>query len=134
MKAEKYFLKGSKQIRLYTKSFQSIASLSRKAVSPYSHKNLQKNEKCKFQRLRIFVFDLKVTSKLFSEKNSFTKFWFEQFLKLCLSFPENGFNFVNQKIAKKWKMLFWKVRNIRFWPKCIFKSIFLNAFYEQLWI
>ena len=50
------------------------------------------------------------------------KFWFEQFLMLSLAFPENDFNFVTQKVAKNWKMLFWKVQNIVFQLKVASKS------------
>ena len=27
-----------------------------------------------------------------------------KFLKYCLTFPENGFNFLTQTFAKKWKL------------------------------
>ena len=44
------------------------------------------------------------------------------FLKLCLSSPENRFNFINQKFAKKWKMTFSKVQNICFVLQADLKS------------
>ena len=42
------------------------------------HSKICKNtEKCPFQTLRTFVFELKVTSKPFSKKLPMTKFWYE---------------------------------------------------------
>ena len=52
-----------------------------------------KNEKCKFQTLEKFFFDLKVASKPFLKKLSRTNFAFKKFGRLCLTFPENSFNF-----------------------------------------
>ena len=70
-------------------------------VLTLSLKNLQRTEKCPFQMLKTFVFELKVASKSFSKKLLVTKLWFKQFWTPCLTFPENGFNFVTQKFAKK---------------------------------
>ena len=98
--------------------------LSQKTVSTSPLRNLQKGEKCHFQTIRTFVFDLDVASKPFSKllrtaqfkfkpssrffKPFFkilptTNFKFKPFSRLCLAFPNNGFNFVNQKFAKKKK-------------------------------
>ena len=93
-------------------------------VSTSLLKNVQKTEKCSFQRVRTFIFELKVASRPFSKKVIMAKFWFEYILTLCLSFPENGFNFVNQKSAKNWKMLFSNTQNIRFWAQGSFETIF----------
>ena len=73
--------------------------------STSSLKNLQKSRKC---TLRTFVFDIKVASKPFFKKLSMTRFGFKQFLMFCLTFPENGCNFVNQKIAKNLKSAIFK--------------------------
>ena len=54
------------------KSFRCFASFSPKIVSTSSIKNLQKTEKCPFQTLRPFVFELKVASKPFSKKSPMT--------------------------------------------------------------
>ena len=53
---------------------------------------------------------------------------------LCLTFPENGFSFVTQKLAKNWKMPFSDAQNIRFWLQGSFKTIFLKTFYDQFWV
>ena len=46
----------------------------------------------------ILVLELKEAS--FSKKVPITRFAFKQFLMLCLTFPENSFNFVTQKMQK----------------------------------
>ena len=71
----KIFLKISQQSRLYAKNFHSIISLFQKMASTSSLKNLQETEKCPFQTLRTFGFELKVASKPFSKKPPTTKFW-----------------------------------------------------------
>ena len=49
---------------------------------------------------------------------------------LCLTFPENSFHFVAQKLKKKtWKMAFSKVQNIPFWPQGSFKTIEFKKFW-----
>ena len=63
-----------------------------------------------------------------------TNFEFKRSWKLCLTFLENGFNFVTQKLAKNWKMLFLIAQNIRFWAKGSFKTIFCEASYDQILI
>ena len=42
---------------------------------------------------------------------------------LCLTFPENGFNFATQKFAKNLKMPFPKAHNICFEPKLASKLL-----------
>ena len=106
------------------KSFWGTVSLSQKTVSTSSLKTSQKTEKCPFQTLRTFTFELKVASKPFSKKLPITKFWFKQFLMFCLTFSENGFNLVTQKFVKNRKMLFSNAQNIRFWVQGSFKTIF----------
>ena len=59
-------------------------------------KNLQKSEKCYFETLRIFIFDIKVASKPLSKK-------------LYLSFPGNGFNFITEKKILKNEYFHFKV-------------------------
>ena len=80
---------------------QVSISLSQKAVSTLLLKNLQKTEKCPFQTLRTYSF---LTSKYL--QNHFLRsflgpnFDLNDFEYFCLTFPENGFNFVNQKLAQ----------------------------------
>ena len=57
-------------------------------------------EKCLLQTLRTFIFKLKVASKPFSKKLPMTNFDFRGSWRLRLTFPENGFNFVTQKLQK----------------------------------
>ena len=95
---------------------------------------MQINEKCHFQRLRTFIFDLKVASKRFSKRLLMTSFRFKGFFWIhYLAFPENGFNFVTQKFERKWKMSCLNPRNIRFLPQVSFKTIFQNFSHDQLW-
>ena len=61
---------------------------------------LQKTESFPFQMLRTFVFDLKVILKQFSKKLPMNNFEFKWSWRLCLTFPENGFNFNTQKVEK----------------------------------
>ena len=87
---------------LNSNDFEGSVLLSQKTFSTSSHKNLQKTEKYSFQTLRTFVFELKVASKPFSKKTN--------------SFPENDFNFVNQKFAKNRKLLrkwFWSFLELK---------------------
>ena len=56
--------------------------------------------KCPLQTLRTFIFKLKVASKPFSKKLPMTNFDFWWSWRLHLTFPENGFNFVTQKLQK----------------------------------
>ena len=53
---------------------------------------------------------------------------------LCLTFPENGFDFVTQKFVKNWKIPFSNAQNIRFWPKGSRKTIFQEASSDQILI
>ena len=115
------------------KSIQSSVLLSQKTVSTSSLKNMQKTEKWPFRTLRAFVGKLKVASKAFSKKLSMTKFWFNQVIMFCLPFPENGFNFLNQKYAKNWKV-FSNAQKIRFRAGGSFKTIFKEACYDQILI
>ena len=111
-----------------------FASLSQKMVLTSSLKKLQRTEKCYFQRPRAFAFDIKVASKSFSKRLTKTKFWFKQFLTFCVTFPENGLNFVIKKFRKNWKMPFSKAQKIGFWAQASFKAIFKKVYYDQLWI
>ena len=120
--------RSDKSWNTFPKKFPTNNTLNKKfsqnTVSTLSLKNLQKTEKCYFQRFRTFKFDLKFDLKFDPKLLPMTKFWFKQFLKLHLPFQENGFNFVTQKIAKNWKMSFLNVQNIRFWPQGSVKTIF----------
>ena len=82
------------------------------------------------EKLQVQPFNYKVTSKLYSKLLPITKFRFTLFQRLCLAFPKNGFNFVIQKFAIKWKILFPNAQNIRSWPQDIFKTNFLKTFYD----
>ena len=121
---QNYFLRSSLWTDFDLSSFERLSSLSQKMVSTLSLKNLQRFEKCTLQRLRTFVFELQVASKPFSKKLPMAKFWFKAFWMLCLTFPENGFNFVTQKFVKNWKMPFSNAHNIRFWAQGFSKTIF----------
>ena len=66
------------------------------------------------EKLQVQPFNYKVTSKLYTKLLPITKFRFTLFQRLCLAFPKNGFNFVIQKFAIKWKILFPKAQNICF--------------------
>ena len=115
-------------------SLERFASLSQEMASTLSLKSFQKTEKCLFQTLTTFFFEPKVASKPFSKKLTTSKLWFKEIWTLCVTFPSNGFNFVTQKIAKTWKMLFSNGHNIRFWAQGSFKTIFLDTCYDQIWI
>ena len=91
--------------------FERFAWLFQKMVSTLPLKNLQKTEECPFQMLRTFVFELKVASKPFSEMLNLTNFGFKT---LCLAFTVSGFNFLVQKFAKNWILLFSKAQNLCF--------------------
>ena len=67
-----------------------------------------------FQSFTTFVFQVKVVSKAFSGMFPMTNFAFIKFSTIFLAFPRNGFNFVTQKFAKKWKLSFLKAENIFF--------------------
>ena len=87
--------------------------------------NLAKNCKCSFQTHRAFVSEVKVASKPFPEKFPMTTLSFKWFWTLCLTFPKNGFNFVNQRLTKNWKMIFSNTQNNRFWAQDLFRGSFL---------
>ena len=105
-------------------------------VSTLSIKNLQKPKKniCYFQTPTIFVLELKESWKPFSNKVPMTKFSFTQFLMFCITFPENGFNFVAQKLQKNWKFPFSNVQNIHFLSQGHFKTVSQKSCHDQLWI
>ena len=107
--------------------FECLAYHSPKMVWSFSLKSLQKTEKCSFQMPTTFVFELKVPSKPFSKKFPRTKFWFKQLWTLCITFPGNAFNFVTQKFAKNWKILFSKAQYIRVTAQFSFNTIFLET-------
>ena len=108
----------------YLNSFERIASLSQKMVSTSSLKNLQKTEKCTFQKLRTIAFEVKVASKPFSKKFTMAKIWFKKYSTLSLTFPEIVSTSSLKILQKTWKMLFSNVQNIRFWTQGSTKTIF----------
>ena len=64
-------------------------------------KILQKSKQCYSQILSTFVFELSLASKQFSKMLPMTNFEFKWSWRLCIAFPESGFNFVTQTLAKK---------------------------------
>ena len=104
-------------------SFERFASLSQKMISTSSLRYFQKTEEYPCEALITFVLKHKVSSRPFYKKLCMTKFWFKQCTRLCLTFPENGFNFVTQIFAKIWKILFLNTLNILFWAQGCFKTI-----------
>ena len=60
----------------------------------------KKTEKCPFQTITTLVSELKIASKPFCKNLPMTKLCFKWLCMLCLTFPENGFNFFNEKFAK----------------------------------
>ena len=111
----------------------ALSHFPRKWFQLCHSKSCKKTEKWPFQMLRTFVFELKEASKPFSKKFPMTKFWFKNISMLCFTFTQNSFNFVAQKLAKHWKMSFTNTQNIQVLPGC-FKTIFWNAYHDQLWI
>ena len=81
-------------------NFKRFALLSQITVLSSWFKNLQKTEKCPFQILRTFIFELQIAWELLSKRLPMINFWFKHFSTLCLTFPENDFNFVTQKFEK----------------------------------
>lgn len=53
--------------------------------------------------LRSLVSALKLVSKPLSKIGPRANFWFQQFSKVCLALPKNGFSFFTEKIYKKGK-------------------------------
>ena len=47
-------------------------------------------------------------------------------------FPKNDFKLVTEKLARNWKMLFSNAQNILFWAKGTLKTIFWEAYYEDI--
>ena len=97
---QNHFLKRFLWTTLNLDGLEGSVLLSQKTVSNSSLKNLQKTKTFPFQTLKTFVFELKVASKPFSKRLPITKSCFKKFALLYLTFPENGFNFVNQIFAK----------------------------------
>ena len=122
--ASKPFSRKLRQPHFNFNSLECFASLSQKIVSTLSLKSLQKTEKCSFQTITTLVFELKIASKPFSTNIPMTKLWFKWLWMLCLTFPKGGFNFFNEKFAKKQKMLFSSTHNTRFWAEGSFIGIF----------
>ena len=110
-KLQNYFLRRFLWPNFDLNSFWCFASLSQLCYSKI----------CKKLKNIIFVVELEVASKQFSNVLPRTKLWFKQFWKLCLAFPENAFNFATQKFAKNWKMALLEVHKIWFWPESSFK-------------
>ena len=65
---QNHFLRSSLYPSFDLNSFERFASLSQKMVSTQLLKNLQKSQKCPFQTLKTFDFELIVASKRFPEK------------------------------------------------------------------
>ena len=66
-----------------------------------------------FKRLQyLFLSARKLQKK--SKKSPMIKFWFKQFLMFCLTFPENGFKLVTQKLLKTEKYHFQTLRTFVF--------------------
>ena len=61
-------------------------------------------------------------------------FGLNSFEYFCLTFTENGFNFVIQKFAKIWKVLFSNTQNIRFWAQGFSKTNLCEVSYAQILI
>ena len=80
-------------------SFERFASLSQKTVSTSPLKNLKKTEKCPFQTLKTFDFELIVASKRFPEKVPPTKAWFKNYWTLFLI---STLPFKNLQKSEKW--------------------------------
>ena len=93
---------------LWKKTSQHFLTFPENGFNFVTQKFEKKTEKCPFQTLRTFVFALKVASKPFSKKLHMTTFLFKLFWTLCLTFPENAFEFVTQKFAKKLKNALFK--------------------------
>ena len=114
-------------------SFERFALLFLKMVSTLPLKTLQKTEKWSFQTLRTFVLELKVTSKPFSKKLPITKYGFKQFWMLCLTLPENGLDFITQKLAKTEKCYFQTltifVFHLKVAPKPFPKKVLMTNFW-----
>ena len=83
-------------------SFELFASLSQKLVSTSSLKNLQKTEKCPFQKLRTFGFYW-VALKTFSEMLTMNhdQLWIQRLLNARLCFHSKRFQLHGSKMYKK---------------------------------
>ena len=127
---ENHFLRSFLWPHFDLNSFELFVLLSQKMVSTLSLKNLKKSEKCSFQTLRTFVFELRIALKIFSKKLPMTKFLFKYFSALCLIFTQNVFYFATQKFEKKWKLPFSNLWNIRFSAQGSLKTIFLEVPYH----
>ena len=80
-------------------NFKRFALLFQITVLTSSFKNLQKTEKYTFQTLRTFIFEFQIAWESLSKRLPMINFWFKYFSTLCLTFPENGFEFVTQKFG-----------------------------------
>ena len=107
-------------------SFQCFTPLSLIKVSTSPINNLQKSEKCYFQRSIKISFWLQGSFKTIFWKSSYNKI-----LTLCFTFPINGFNFYTQKFTKIVKNSISKGSEHFFWPQCSFRTIFWNTSYDQ---
>ena len=85
----------------FTQSCMLSLASPKNIFTTCSLKNVQKKLKSHFQTLRTFVFDFKVASKPISKVLPLAKFKMKPFWRLWFAFPENGFNFVPQKVTKK---------------------------------
>ena len=74
---QNHFVRSFLCLNFNLNSFWCFALFSQKMISTLSFKNFQKTEKCPFQTIRTFVFELKVAWKLFPKKLPMTKFWFK---------------------------------------------------------
>ena len=80
----------------------------REIASTLSLKNLQKTEKCYFQRFRTITI---------AKELAINNFWFKWCRGLCLDFPRNGLNFATQKFAKETNTIFMESEHL-FLKKC----------------
>ena len=124
----------------FTQSCMLSLASPKNIFNLFTEKCAKKKLKSHFQKLRTFVFDFKVASKPISKVLPLAKFKMKPFWRLWFAFPENGFNFVPQKVTKK-------VKNITFQPskqsfftqnhflKCPFsKMLPMTNFEFDVWI
>ena len=102
-------------------------------VSTSSLKKLQQTEKIVFKCSENLFLSSSYLQNIFL-KASYYQISFKKFSPVCLTLAENGFNFVTQKLAKNWRILFSNAHKIHFWAQDNFKIIFLEASYEKIFI
>ena len=139
---QNHFLRNVLSLNFDLNSFEHFASLFQKMASILPIKNFQKTKYCYFQTPTIIVLEFKEAPKAFSKKVPLTKFWFKQFFMFSLTFPENAFNFVTQKLQKTENFPFQmaktfvfdlKVASKPFSKKLPITDFWLNCFWK-LWL